>query len=297
MLEIIDCQIHEPISWLPVDGESTNATLHDLLPTELALASMDAVGVDAAMIHSRRPEWNSFAANRFPDRFVSKVWLNHMSATLDGEIALLRQRPGVLGIRVSGFGPNAERIQPLQEGAFDRLFASAEKHQVPVSIYLPGHLPLAGQIAAKYPQLPLLIEHVGIQQPMVLNDGKADTPRFARLPELLRLADHDNIWLALSAVCTLSLEPYPFDDLWPPLLRILDAFGPRRLLWGSDIQRVQGRWAAGVFDLDYPGKHTYAESVAFFRDATELTVDEKQLILGANFRCFYRWPARSLGSG
>ena len=45
------------------------------------------------------------------------------------------------------------------------------------------------------------------------------------------------------------------------------------------------------------GKHTYAESLAFFKDSERLTCDEKQLILGGTVRRVLRWhPVETSGS-
>jgi L-fuconolactonase len=143
-----------------------------------------------------------------------------------------------------------------------------------------------------------------------------DSPPFRQLPGVLELAQFPNVAMKLSAAPTLSLEPYPFEDLWEPVLRIVEAFGPERLMWGTDIQRVARRinmrppgyeqltaeqkrehaarqqqytefGAAG-----YVGKHTYAEAVGFVRDTTRLSAHEKAEILGGTLRRLLRWPKR-----
>ncbi len=52
--------------------------------------------------------------------------------------------------------------------------------------------------------------------------------------------------------CTLSKEPFPYNDIWDPVCRIIDAFGIDRCLWGTD-------WTRAVKFL------TYAQGVDAFR--------------------------------
>lgn len=302
-IEVVDSQLHELQPCIPVGEDDGHSAPHqDALATEVLLAMMDAVGVGAAVLSTLRTSWARYAVSRFPDRFayiVSAGAGQTLDITLDDleeRVASLRSSPGALGIRVSRFGPNAERIQPLLDGHYEDMFAVAEKHEVPVCIYLPGHLDFAADLARRHEALTLVLDHCGIQQPMPHNKGMADSPRFKRLGELLALAAFPNIALKLTGVCTLSEDGYPFDDLWPPLHQLLDAFGSERLVWGSDITRVMGRSrppAGEAFDTDllrdYRGKHTYAEAVSFIRDTSEVSSSEKQMILGGSLRTLFRW--------
>lgn len=263
---------------------------------------MDSVGVDAAVLSTLRMSFATYAVTRFPDRFAYIVsagagqTLDSSAEDIDDRVAALRASPGALGIRVSRFGPNAERIQPLLDGNYEKMFAAAERHSVPVCIYLPGHLDFAADLARRHEGLAIVLDHVGIQQPMPHNRGIAETPRFRRLAELLELALYPNVAVKLTGICTLSETGYPFADLWPPLHKMLGAFGSERLLWGSDMTRILGRSrppAGEVFDpellRDYNGKHTYSESVSFIRDTDQLSETEKQMILGGSLRAILKW--------
>jgi hypothetical protein len=44
----------------------------------------------------------------------------------------------------------------------------------------------------------------------------------------------------ISGACTLSHEPFPYNDIWDPLGRIFDAFGFDRCMWGTDWTRAVG---------------------------------------------------------
>ena len=75
--------------------------------------------------------------------------------------------------------------------------------------------------------------------------------------------------MKLTSIPLLSREPYPHADAWPHLHRVIAAFGPGRLMWGSDQT---------VFD------HDYGETVDVIRATDELGPADKALILGASLR-------------
>lgn len=49
------------------------------------------------------------------------------------------------------------------------------------------------------------------------------------------LAKYPNVSVKLSNLVNASLEPYPFRDLVEPLKRVVDAYGPQRCHWGTDL--------------------------------------------------------------
>src|SRR6516165_9535906 len=58
------------------------------------------------------------------------------------------------------------------------------------------------------------------------------------LPKVLELAKRPNAVIKVSGACTLSREPYPFQDIWDPLACVFDAWGFDRCLWGTDWTRA-----------------------------------------------------------
>jgi hypothetical protein len=111
-----------------------------------------------------------------------------------------------------------------------------------------------------------------------------DEPPLRRLPQLLELAHLENVLVKISGFPTLSQVGFPFTDLWEPLRLLVDAFGPDRLMWGSDIARIFGK--SGFHhrfpgaDGDYPGKHVYADALYYLHLCTTLTTGEKEWLLG-----------------
>ncbi len=95
------------------------------------------------------------------------------------------------------------------------------------------------QIQVEHDQLPMfvpwieampinvLIDHCGRPTP----DAGLDQPGFAAL---LRLARTQRVSVKLSGYAKFSTQPYPFEDTWPFVRAIVDAFTLDRCMWASD---------------------------------------------------------------
>lgn len=293
-MEIIDAQIHQPAAWLvepdedEQEGFGAGGEEEWALATEIALAYMDAAGVDRAVI-SWDIGWCEFAARHVPDRFASTPEAPDAEAPdFDEQFVDLIGRPGVVGLRAALNWPD-ESAEKLKRGGLDPLFKACDEHSVPLMVMSGGEPELASLIAKEHPNLSLIIDHIGMKQPPVWQE--ADTPPFKKLPQLLELAQYDKVTVKFSGAPTLTAEPYPFRDLWPHLNQIVEAFGPERLMWGTDIQRVNGRVAHSTWDFDFVGRHSYGEAVGFLRDTDQLSQSDKEQIFAGTLRRVLGWPA------
>jgi predicted TIM-barrel fold metal-dependent hydrolase len=162
---------------------------------------------------------------------------------------------------------------------------------VPVFLFITGWLPHTARIAERFPGLTLIVDHLGLRQPPL---DTPDDPPFASLPQLLDLSRFGNVHVKLCGLPALSSERFPYKDAWPALRAITDAFGADRLMWASDTTRFAGRIGIGRFQNpatlgDYPGKHSYAESLLFVREAEVLSEAEKAAILGGTAARVLDW--------
>jgi predicted TIM-barrel fold metal-dependent hydrolase len=120
----------------------------------------------------------------------------------------------------------------LTDGTADWFWPEAEFHEIPVMVHAPERLSEIGEIAERYPDLRIIVDHMGFARETM--DEKA-LPAVERMNALAR---HPNVFVKVSALPCFSSEPYPFKNLHEPLRRVIEAFGPRRSFWGSDITRV-----------------------------------------------------------
>jgi len=243
------------------------------------VAAMDAVGVDGAILVS------PYAMYRYDASYALEVYAKHPTRfglvkpvdpsdpAVADVIADWAAMKGTVAIRLMlAYG---DRPNPDDPG-IKRVLDAAARHALPVNILCWGRVDLAGELASRAPHTRLVIDHLGLQQPFV--PPVPDKP-FADLPKLLALAKYDNIVVKITGACTLSHEPYPYNDIWDPLCRIFDAFGFDRCLWGTD-------WTRAVNLL------TYKQGVEPFRLTDRISDSDRATLMGKAAAKVYDWSPK-----
>ena len=208
------------------------------------LREMDAAGVDRVIIVP--PSWEgdrndlAFEAARLhPTRFRIMGRLDTDLPDAKENITHWREQPGMLGLRFLFTTPLMQ--EPLLAGRVDWVWGAAERAGVPVMALFPlSHMQLADEIAARHPGLKLAIDHFGLTGPA------RDEAAFKDFDRLLKLARHPNVAVKASALPVFSTEPYPFRNVHQYVRRAYDAFGPKRVFWGTDLSRLPCPYRQGV---------------------------------------------------
>jgi len=271
-MQIVDAQIHTWGSGLPSNmshGQVTHFT------PEEAIALMDEAGVDAAIIHP--PGWDpnstemAFRAVRdHPGRFAIMGALPLDNPESRARIATWRQQPGMLGLRYTFLHDPVRRR--LHEGAFDWLWAEAEKAGVPIATLATDSLDMLNRIAERHPGLRLTIDHLGGRGGLTtLKDHEA----MEHMPRLLALAKHPNVAVKATGAPGYSAEPYPYPTMQTYLRQIFDAFGPHRMFWGTDISKMPCSWRQCVT--------MFTEELPWLGDA------DKRLVMGDALCAWWGW--------
>ena len=232
---IVDSQVHIWESGTPVfHHRQVPAYTKDEL-----LRDMDAGGVSAALLHP--PSWDARAnevaidaARRHPDRLAILGFFDISRRENRKLVDTWRQQPGMLGLRFAFLRPGEENW--LTDGTADWLWPAAERAGLPIGLLAPNRAKVVGEIAAKHPQLKLLVDHMGRPR------GGRDDAGFADLGDLLALAKYPNVAIKASGAPSYSSDPWPYRNIHPYLKRIFDAFGPSRMFWGTDITRMPCSW-------------------------------------------------------
>ena len=273
-MEIIDAQIH---LW---EAESSNrpwpsygrSYAHgDELTAEQALTTMDEAGVAKAILVP--PSWegdrNDYclqAARDYPDRFrVMGRFPIEKDRAID-QLSNWRDQEGMLGIRLT-FHNEFQRIW-LEDGTADPFWGAAEELRLPVMIFVPHSIPIVHGIAERYPGLRLIIDHLGLF-------GVQNKELMEAINPTLELAIHPNIAVKASCMPSLVSEPFPFPTLQPMIQRIVEAFGPRRTFWGSDVTRLPCQLSENV--------RLFTEECSFLNE------EELKLVMGQGISEFLNW--------
>jgi len=282
-MPILDSQVHAYERDHP--GRPWAAVLHG--PPEVTgdemVRAMDAVGVDGALLVSPFTMYRydaSYAIDvhaAHPGRFALIKPVDPADPAVADRIAQWAAQDGAVAVRIMMTrGVSSDPADP----GINRVLAAAAKHSLPVNLLCWGRLEQVDRMAARNPNTRLVIDHLGLQQPF---EPPPPMEPFADLPQVLKLAAHANVAVKISGACTLSREPYPYNDIWAPLGRIFEAFGFDRCMWGTD-------WTRAVALL------TYQQGVDAFRNTDRLSASDRAALMGGTLQRVYDWwPAKADG--
>jgi predicted TIM-barrel fold metal-dependent hydrolase len=94
------------------------------------------------------------------------------------------------------------------------------------------------------------------------------------MPELLALARYPNVSVKLTGGPFYADDAYPFKGLHQHYRAMYDAFGPRRLFWGTDITKMPCSWR---------------QCVSHFREIDWIPEADKKLIMGDAMCAWLGW--------
>ncbi len=280
-MDIVDAQVHFNL----------------LGSLEAGIAAMDAVGVKALLYDEfwgfdaqsrilpgyELPEGvfrytfplAEAAALKHPDRFGYLVRFDRHDPELDYLVGTCKTMPGRLALRVVPWTPAG--FEQFGQGADEPIFSVAQKYNIPIFVLLPGRTHLLEPYLKKYPDVQVIIDHCGV--PISL-ESDPDDP-FKGFEQVIAMAQYPNVALKWCHAPRLSSKPYPYQDLMPVLVEVVEAFGPQRMMWASDHSQSKLH-------------HSWAESLYYIRDTPELSEADKEWILSKTARTMLNWPPGNL---
>jgi predicted TIM-barrel fold metal-dependent hydrolase len=231
------------------------------------LREMNAAGVARVVIVP--PSWEGDrndlaldAARLHPDRFAVMGRPPLQPTALRD----WREQPGMLGLRVTA---NTSEARSWFDDPSSWIWAEAEAVGLPVMVSPSGLIPEVDRIARLHPGLRLVIDHLALRR-------AKDNAAFDDLPRLLRLARLPNVAVKASALPAYSSQDYPYYNLHPYLRRVFDAFGSRRMFWGTDLTRLPC---------------SYREAIALFTDRLPfLSPADQEWVMGRAACEWLGWP-------
>jgi L-fuconolactonase len=274
---IIDSQVH---IWAPETAEKpyskeNASTPHRPIPLghDELLREMNNAGVERCVLVP--PTWEADhndtsleAARLHPDRFAVMGKIKITAPESRALIASWKNQPHMLGVRLV-FNPGRSK-EWLEDGTADWFWDAAERHDIPVMAFAPDAVSKLGGVAERHPGLRMIIDHMGLSSAL---KGK---PLGPAVDNVIKLARLPNVAVKVSALPCYVAEPYPFPTLHPLVRQVVDAFGPQRCFWGTDLSH-----------LPCP----YKQVVTLFTEEMKfLSTTELEWIMGRGLAEWLNWP-------
>jgi L-fuconolactonase len=282
----------------PPGLDVVDAQIHVRAGVDRAVAAMDAVGVDSAVVDIWPPETRRMANGatryyygfveeamaRFPGRFAYVARVAPDDPAMDDIMGQIAATPGAVGLRThDGDRPKA--------GGDDPMLAAAGRHGVPVMINAGTSViahPRRGILrhrrhwallrdVRRFDEVLFIIDHCGIPVQEGFGGRPLPQPAAFYVDALMQYAPFPNVAVKWSHAPRMTREAYPYPDVTEQLLRVIDEFGLDRLMWGSDYTMTRDH-------------HTYAEALFCLRDTDRLSTTDKESLLGGTLRRLLRWP-------
>jgi len=216
---------------MPIVDTHCHAGLHKYEPIESLLFHMEQTGVDKGVLIQHMGNYdNAYHADclkRYPGRFASAMLVEEED---DGTHMRRWAELGLSGIRLR---PAARALNSDQ---LVQWRTAAELGLVVSSLCRPAEL-LSDEFAevlATFPDLQIVIEHLG-------GIGHGAQPPYAEFKQLLKLAERPNLYIKLPGFGEFCDLPHPFSSIPPFAQMAIEAFGPERVMWGSDFPPVSSR--------------------------------------------------------
>ncbi len=196
-------------------------------------------------------------------------WVDFDSPEATQVLADLAQHPRLCGLRpmVQDMADDAALLRPAWSPVFEDMRALDLCLD---ALIKPRHLPVLAEFLNVRPGLRVVIDHGA--KPAI---DQGDHAGWAQM--ITRLAtDHPGLHCKLSGLVTEAGPAWSLDELRVYVDTLIEAFGPRRLMWGSD----------------WPVLHLAADYAAWV-EATDrllegLTAEERGWVLGRTAAQFYR---------
>jgi predicted TIM-barrel fold metal-dependent hydrolase len=194
---------------------------------------------------------------------ANKQWVAGV-CTLDPDDA---SSPATLLHFAKTFGVKGMRSIPARDGRLDHpgvraLWRAAMDLNLVINVLISRDKAAeCATLLNAFPKLRVVLDHC-------LN-LKAGPDEQAILDGVLRLSRHNNLHAKLTFVPTGSQTAFPCADMHSSCLKIIEAFGPDRCIWGSDFPCEL--WTPRV---------SYAEHIRIFREVLPLSPSARQSILG-----------------
>lgn len=209
------------------------------------VSDMDRVGVDEAVVvttplygrGARANEYTMRSIEAHPDRLYGVGILDFFGdeSAVRSRLRRVTGHPRMLGVRVhaamayEAVPTDIDRTGDwILDDRLDPVWDEAASLDTCVYV-LPRaqQLSMVERLAADNPEVTFVIDHMAWPDETTAPDEGPWT-------DFADVAEHDNVWVKVSSLPRSAATDWPYEDLHEYVRRLLEWFGPERLLAGSD---------------------------------------------------------------
>jgi L-fuconolactonase len=225
----------------PQSGALPDWPAERFVDADTLLRRMQAAGVDRAVLvqyssaHGFDNRYVLATARQHPERFVAVCTIDGRREDAPDQLTAC-VRDGASGLRIRATG----REGPLDWLTCEPLWQQAARLHIPVCVHFMENVQAEGlrllpSLLEQFPRVSVVLDHVG-------NPPWGEGPPDYGLRPVLALARFEQLTLKFA---TINLERLHVAGVEPhvALERLVDAFGARRIMWGSDTPNTPGEYS------------------------------------------------------
>lgn len=229
------------------------------LELELTAANVDGTVVVQARQTDEETEWLLSLASETPRILGVVGWANIAGEDFEKQVQELAQKPKLVGLR---HVVQAEPDGFLEDAAFNRGIRTLRHTGLVYDILIyERQLEEATRLVDRHPEQPFVLDHIA--KPRIAA-GELEPWR----ERMIELARRPNVCCKVSGLVTeTNPKSWTSEQLRPYLAAVVEAFGPRRLMAGTDWPvclvgtSYKGWW---VFLRDYFAQFSEEERASIF---------------------------------
>lgn len=217
-------------------------------PLAAYLQHLDDEGIDKAVIVHPEPYGDHHALvldclQREPDRLKGTSLFYPRDPEAPKKLAaLVRQEPRIVATRFHALKGNEKYLDSFADAGVRALWKQAVELDLIVELHIgPDYAVQAGEAIAAFPGCKVLIDHLAEPH---LGTG-------VEYAHVLNLSRFPNVYMKLSGIQYFVEDGPLYESAKPFTKRVIEAFGPDRMVWGSGTPRIvdthmQGYAAADI---------------------------------------------------
>lgn len=199
------------------------------------LAHMDAHGIDRAILVHPEPYGDDHllvldSLDREPERFLGTALFYPTDPDAPKNLrALVARQPRIIALRFHALRNKTVYLERFSDRGPTSLWETAAELGLWVELHIdPAFAAQIAPLVKRFPQTPVLIDHLA--EPY-MGTG-------VEFANVLTLAEYPNVYMKLSGLNHFATDAPLYTSARPFTRWVADAFGPRRLVWGSGTPEI-----------------------------------------------------------